>query len=132
MKIDLIILYYGYITMEFCPVCGNLFYLKTVDRVLFHTCKKCGNEKEITGTTTIFQQNFTKTNQEYESTINKYTKLDPTLPRIYNMKCPNTECKTNTNDTTPEIIYLRYDDDNLKYLYICSDCDTTWKTNEKE
>jgi hypothetical protein len=25
---------------------------------------------------------------------------------------------------------MRYDDDNLKYLYICVTCDTMWKTDE--
>jgi hypothetical protein len=77
--------------------------------------------------------------QKFNHIINKYTKLDPTLPRIYNVDCPNPECKTNaqasaelgTGQKSPtEVIYVRYDDDNLKYLYICVECDTTWKTNE--
>lgn len=117
--------------MEFCPVCQNLFYLKTVDKVLFHTCKKCGNEKEITGTTSIFQQNFTKSNQGYESKINKYTKLDPTLPRIYTLPCPNDSCENHTKEN-PEIIYVRYDSINLKYVYLCPLCDTVWKTEKIE
>jgi DNA-directed RNA polymerase subunit M/transcription elongation factor TFIIS len=117
--------------MEFCPVCGNLFYLKTEDRVLFHTCKKCGNEKEITGTTTIFQQNFTKSNQEYESVINKYTKLDPTLPRIYTLPCPNDACP-NHDKENPEIIYVRYNATDLKYVYLCPLCDSIWKTDKIE
>jgi aspartate carbamoyltransferase regulatory subunit len=67
----------------------------------------------------------------YKNAINKYTKLDPTLPRVYNINCPNTECETNTDsEIKPEIIYIRYDEDNLKYLYLCSTCDTTWKTND--
>jgi aspartate carbamoyltransferase regulatory subunit len=70
--------------------------------------------------------------QKFNHIINPYTKLDPTLPRIYNMKCPNGDCKTNkeSNDKPTEVIYLRYDNDNLKYLYICVECDTTWKTND--
>ena len=27
--------------------------------------------------------------------------------------------------------YYTYDDVNLKYLYICSTCDTVWKTDDK-
>jgi hypothetical protein len=82
--------------------------------------------------------------QKFNHIINQYTKLDPTLPRIYNIKCPNMECRTNHGgridgeeskspdpSTSPnEVIYIRYDDANLKYLYICVECDTTWKTNE--
>jgi aspartate carbamoyltransferase regulatory subunit len=64
--------------------------------------------------------------------INKYTKLDPTLPRMHNIDCPNVGCTTNKEGSTEktEIVYLRYDDANLKYLYICTTCDTTWKTND--
>ena len=28
--------------------------------------------------------------------------------------------------------YIRYDDANLKYIYICSTCDTTWKTDDSK
>jgi hypothetical protein len=75
--------------------------------------------------------------QKFNHIVNQYTKLDPTLPRIYNVKCPNMDCKTNhseekeSHSSNPnEVIYIRYDDNNLKYLYICVECDTTWKTNE--
>ena len=26
-----------------------------------------------------------------------------------------------------EIIYIRYDDTNMKYVYLCCNCDTVWK-----
>ena len=65
--------------------------------------------------------------------INEYTKLDPTLPRTANIKCPNQSCNSNLPDDNPEkkfndVIYLRYNDTELKYIYICNNCDTTWKT----
>ena len=37
------------------------------------------------------------------------------------------DSKTNTENTgNTEIIYMRYDDDNLKYIYICPTCDYYW------
>ena len=37
------------------------------------------------------------------------------------MKCPNVECKTNKDENlNSEIIYVRYDNNNLKYIYIYS------------
>jgi len=57
--------------------------------------------------------------------------LDPTLPRISNILCPNTSCETNTADVEREIIYIRYDDVNMKYIYLCSQCDTVWNTNDQ-
>ena len=60
--------------------------------------------------------------------VNKYTKLDPTLPRIYTLPCPNMECITNTTqDAEREVLYIRYDDKNLKFIYLCCKCDTSWK-----
>ena len=57
--------------------------------------------------------------------------LNPTLPRISNILCPNPDCPTNTKDEPREIIYIRYDDVNMKYINLCSTCDTVWNTNDK-
>jgi aspartate carbamoyltransferase regulatory subunit len=58
--------------------------------------------------------------------------MDPTLPRINNILCPNAECKTNTEDVPREIIYIRYDNVNMKYVYLCSECDVVWKTEDNK
>ena len=57
---------------------------------------------------------------------------DPTLPRISKVLCPNAECETNKGDAKREIIYIRYDDINMNYIYMCSTCDTIWKTDEQK
>ena len=52
------------------------------------------------------------------------------------MKCPNTMCETNrehvggSGSKKCEILYIRYDDSNMKYLYMCTTCDTAWKTDD--
>jgi hypothetical protein len=30
-----------------------------------------------------------------------------------------------------EVIYMRYDDQQMKYVYLCVECDTVWKTDER-
>ena len=123
--------------MKFCKNCSNMYYIgidaNDVNKLTYY-CRYCKYKDEtITEEgVCVLDTQFKRGEQKFNHIINKYTKLDPTLPRIYNMKCPNQECKSSSSDANPEIIYLRYDDDNLKYLYICSECDTTWKTNEKE
>ena len=75
---------------------------------------------------------FSKQNVENTSIIlNKYTKFDPTLPRLNNIKCPNVDCVTNKEDNPadPDVVSVRYDNLNVKYLYICSHCDFTWKNS---
>ena len=32
------------------------------------------------------------------------------------------------DDEVGEILYLRYDDANMKFVYICTKCDTVWKS----
>ena len=69
--------------------------------------------------------------QNYSNVINKYTKFDPTLPRINKILCPNSDCATNTKDVEREIIYIRYDDVNMKYVYLCSTCDHVWQIQQE-
>jgi aspartate carbamoyltransferase regulatory subunit len=71
-----------------------------------------------------------KSEQTFSHIINKYTKLDPTLPRINTVLCPNSDCATNKDGVPREIIYIRYDDSNMKYIYLCSSCNIVWQTNE--
>ena len=33
------------------------------------------------------------------------------------------------NDVHKEVLYLKYDSINMKYLYICANCGTSWKKN---
>ncbi len=122
--------------MKFCINCDNMYYIGINEEnpnVLNHYCRNCGHidNTNMNENSCILKNDIKKGEQKYNHIINKYTKQDPTLPRVTNINCPNTECKTNTeSDVKPEIIYVRYDEDNMKYLYLCSTCDTTWKTND--
>jgi DNA-directed RNA polymerase subunit M/transcription elongation factor TFIIS len=122
--------------MKFCIKCDNMYYIAISEQnpnTLNHYCRNCGyiDNSNIDEQSCILKTDIKKGEQKYNHIINKYTKQDPTLPRVYNINCPNINCKTNTEpDTQAEVIYMRYDDDNMKYLYLCSTCDTTWKTND--
>ena len=121
--------------MHFCIQCQNMYYISinTDDpNKLLYYCRNCGHENtDITvNNVTITNTQFKKNDKDFCHYINKYTKLDPTLPRIDRILCPNGECSTNTADTPREIIYIRYDDVNIKYVYLCSTCDSVWKTDE--
>jgi uncharacterized Zn finger protein len=101
---------------------------------LVYYCRNCGNVDETLSVdnVTVSKIQLKKSEQEFSHIINKYTKLDPTLPRISTVLCPNINCKTNTDDAPREIIYIRYDDINMKYVYLCSTCDTVWKTEDNK
>jgi len=100
---------------------------------LIYYCRNCGNIDETLSidNVVISKVELKKKEQEFSHIINKYTKLDPTLPRVSNILCPNGDCPTNKEDKPREIIYIRYDDTNMKYAYLCSTCDTVWKTEDQ-
>ena len=119
--------------MHFCDVCQNMYYIRIDSEEgsnLIYYCRKCGNEdNNITDKNTcVSKTNLRQGEQSFSHIINEYTKYDPTLPRYNSILCPNADCSTNTKDTPREIIYIRYDEVNLKYVYLCSTCDTTWTT----
>lgn len=125
--------------MKFCIQCDNMYYIaisKNDSNKMIYYCRNCGHTDEniMDEGVCVLNTQLKKGGQSFNHIINKYTKLDPTLPRIYNVKCPNNQCKTNadTNPKTSEVIYIRYDDDNMKYLYVCVECDATWKTDDSK
>jgi DNA-directed RNA polymerase subunit M/transcription elongation factor TFIIS len=120
--------------MHFCSNCQNMYYIRINEddtNKLEYYCRNCGNEDKMLASDNVCVSKIQikKTEQSFNHIINKYTKLDPTLPRINTVLCPNSECQTNTKGKEREIIYIRYDDINMKYVYLCSTCDTVWKTN---
>ena len=48
------------------------------------------------------------------------------LARINNLPCINEQCEFHSSKKNREIIYIRYDEANLKYAYLCPKCDTSW------
>jgi DNA-directed RNA polymerase subunit M/transcription elongation factor TFIIS len=121
--------------MRFCIVCENMYYIRINEdqpNKLDYYCRNCGHvdDQVITSENMcISKTQIKKDEQSFGHIINKYTKLDPTLPRTNKILCPNPLCDTNTKEKDKEIIYIRYDDSNMKYVYLCSTCDTIWKTN---
>jgi DNA-directed RNA polymerase subunit M/transcription elongation factor TFIIS len=163
--------------MHFCTDCGNMYYIRLTDtNSIVYYCRNCGHEDDtVTIDDVVVSHTSLKSSKNhYAHVVNKYTKLDPTLPRISTILCPNMECPCNRNhnptqyadraaivgtteeeatttmsgaaagaaasaaasatgsnvdDAVPrEVIYLRYDDINMKYIYLCAVCNTIWNT----
>jgi len=123
--------------MYFCTECENMYYIQIDEEQnnqLNYYCRNCGHiDKSLTQSNiSVYKTEFNKSEKKYNHIINKYTKLDPTLPRISNIKCPNDSCISNKDDKLEkEIIYMRYDDTNMKFIYLCSHCDIVWNTEQQ-
>lgn len=123
--------------MHFCSKCSNMYYIQLTEERngLQYYCRNCGNIDTTldANNVVVSKTDLKKTQQQYNHIINKYTKHDPTLPRIKNINCPNDECLTNIegSEVEKEVIYIRYDNDDMKYIYLCAVCDKVWKLENK-
>ena len=121
--------------MKFCNKCDNMYYIRVSDddgNSLTYYCRNCGNEEtNIQDNICVSKTNLKRKEDNYNNIVNKFTKYDPTLPHIDNIPCPNESCKSNaTEKSVPnDVLYKRYDEMNLKYIYQCCHCDTIWHNN---
>lgn len=116
--------------MEFCEVCDNMLYVKTNEKKeLVKYCKHCSFEKKETINTAIriSQTIYSEDDLLYNQNINEYLRFDPTLRRIKDphINCPNKDCTSEPDNN--QVIYIKYDSKNMKYLYVCETCGETWK-----
>jgi rubrerythrin len=133
-----------------------MYYIKLIpdendeeSNIIKYHCRNCGYEDDtITTKNVCISSVDVKTKSgDCRYLINDYTKFDPTLPKTNKMKCPNTDCESKADaegqdeskegqDESKEdheytVIYVRYDEQSLKYIYLCKLCGTVWKSNDK-
>ncbi len=119
--------------MDFCTKCNNMLYIKielddNENQQIKNYCKNCNFSKNLPNDESIpiIENSYENKNINYELYINPYIKYDATLPRVNNIKCVNKEC-TKEKDKMNEVIYIKYDNENMKYLYYCIYCEHFWK-----
>jgi DNA-directed RNA polymerase subunit M/transcription elongation factor TFIIS len=131
--------------MKFCPKCENYLYLDTKKAELLRLCRTCGySEPDTEGglvMETIVQE---RSSEGYKILLNEFTRQDPTLPHVSTLPCPNTNgyeekdaegnvkridaCLTNTGNAKRDVIIIKYDNQNMKFIYICNVCGTQWRS----
>jgi DNA-directed RNA polymerase subunit M/transcription elongation factor TFIIS len=118
--------------MRFCPVCSYYLFLKQDTEVLELRCLHCGYKEQMAPKTAdealILETTFnTPASQKQTTTaLNEYTKLDPTLPHLKTIACPNQSCPSQADPSQRDVLYVKTDAKNLKYQYCCMVCDTQW------
>lgn len=125
--------------MRFCPVCDYFLYLSTSadTNSLTLQCRQCGfNEplqpksaEEALVLETTFQSAGTSSGLGASGvTVNAYTLADPTLPHTQSLACPNASCSSAGDKGKRDVIYIKTDSAGLKFQYICTVCQTQWRT----
>lgn len=117
--------------MEFCAHCDNMMYTKLDDETnLVMYCKNCGFENKKMkdgGSHLLIHDNKVNNETRYSLANSEYIVYDPTLPHVNNIECPNKKCTRGEKDN--DVIYKKYDFNNMKYLYHCVYCKTVWKSD---
>ena len=126
-------------SIRFCKKCDNKYYHRLQypndtdngQPTLKFYCHVCGfedDEIEQNGMCVLDTQRHLNVDM-FEHVYNPYTKFDPTLPHI-NIPCPNVACKTNEKEEPiTDVVFIRYDSNALKYLYVCTECEHKWKNS---
>lgn len=123
--------------MFFCENDDNMLYIKIADdNSLVYHCKLCGEEYKISdleqdekSRNCVYKQNYQTKNYSYKTFINKNMFKDPTLPRIKDIKCPYEECEANTQGKDKEVIYIKYNTQDMGFLYCCTLCEKKWTSS---
>ena len=108
----------------FCEICENMYEIiietnENDKTTLVYKCKNCNISIDKSDKNEcVFYQNYNYDNIKRQNVINNYTIYDNTLPRALGVRCPNSNCP----NKKPDIRYIKYDNDNMRYVYICIDC----------
>jgi hypothetical protein len=120
--------------MKFCGFCDNMMYIDLDENSkMNYFCKSCNNREEVDENTSIciLDNNYIDDETNYQQYLNKHIKHDPTLPRVTNIECPNKKCSRSKNQHN-EVIIIKYDFTNMKFLYCCEYCSKFWKSEKNE
>lgn len=120
--------------INFCEMCDNLTYLIIDEQKLKYSCKYCNTLKDVENINNgvcIYSSLTDNIDKSILLINNDYIKDDITLPTIINNKninCPNESCES--HETGSNIKYIKYDNDDVKYMYICNVCNYKWKNSK--
>ena len=123
--------------MFFCENDDNMLYIKIDDDSnLIYYCKLCGEEyninqlnKDEKNKNCVYKQNYQTKNYSYKTFINKNMFKDPNLPRVKDLKCPYADCESNTQGKDKEVIYIKYNSQDMAFLYCCTLCEKKWTSS---
>ena len=117
-----------------CPKCDYYMPLVSVtesegdvERQVFkRQCRNCGHLQDEAPGLVMKMMVQEKASEAFQIILNEFTIDDPRLPHVKTLPCPNAKCTTNTAGAEKDVIYMKYDAENMKFLYICTVCKTKW------
>ena len=118
--------------VKFCKECDSLFFIQHNDDTnsLNYICRNCGNT-ELCNHHLIHEQDYSKNHKlSYVEQILKFNPdlvNDPSIPKLHDIECEKCkETRSGKGDYKHKIAFIKYDDTNLAYMYICCHCKNYW------
>lgn len=118
-------------SIRFCTVCNNYLYLHVDETTgdLQRSCRNCGYKDTADQGGLVSEMRIEQLSAEGYNLVNEFTLRDPRLPHLRGtMKCVNNGCQSNKPGVESDIVYIKYDSDNLRYMYVCTFCKTNWRS----
>ena len=116
--------------MRFCEVCDNATALRSSDEgKAVIVCHYCGHSKALEE---LIEEagsegcsSFVVSSSDHSDSTSMYAHYltpaifsDPTLARTRDIDCPD-KCRQ-------DIVYIKYDSANMRYLFVCTECRKAW------
>jgi len=120
--------------MEFCDFCCNMLYIRDEENnryLVQYYCKNCGFNKPISEeskTIPVIRNMYTNENN-HARYLNPDLVHDPTIPHVDNIPCPNENC-SRKSDEKQDVIFMKYDVNQIKFVYMCVHCKMFWRLDE--
>ena len=115
--------------VQFCDMCDNLLFFKTIATDLKLHCRICDSITDYEyKAKPIIKRDYTNSYLSAKATTNPDIIHDPAIPRIRGAEipCPISTCPSKSPSVENEVLYIKYDAENLKFMYICKHCKHTW------
>lgn len=116
-------------SLLFCEHCDNLLVIKYTEGKVYYKCHCCQHEdtSALNTSVCISRNSFQKQDASYEAYLNEHALSDPTLPCVSTIECANGKC-SRAADQPSRVVYIKYDQVNLRYVYCCKHCKHVWRT----
>ncbi len=100
--------------------------------VLSYVCKHCGHVEQggHDEAARVMHTDYSDEQASYKQYATLYLRHDPTLPRTASIACPSKACSRPAH-APHRVIFIRYNDARLRYLYSCEHCGAFWRSGEE-
>ena len=125
--------------MDFCINCDNMLYIRqdlTVENEtsVQYFCKYCDYNRPISSNNEsilLSSTSYSMNEQNNDLYLNSNIEFDKSIPHTSHITCVMSNCSKNADEPN-DVMFMKYDNTNMLYLYYCTYCKSFWKQNKNK